>query len=93
MFQAASLLAICDLDMCNISELDRFPSSLERGASPKDPKTRWFLISQGDFEDVKLLMSTERIGSFCSYLWIDNLSNPMDRKTVRVSMEVVCTHR
>ena len=41
---------------------------------------------------IQLLLSTERIGVFSGYLFIDNLTNPIDCKYVRVSIEVVMAH-
>ena len=35
-------------------------------------------------------LSTTRIGVFQSYIYIDNLANPFDRKYISVSMEVPC---
>jgi hypothetical protein len=35
-----------------------------------------------------LALSTASMGVFSTYILIDNLDNPFDRKTVRVTMEV-----
>ena len=52
--------------------------------------TEGWLEKEGAMCEIPLFLSTERMGIFCAYLWIDNLANPIDRKCVRVSMEVCC---
>ena len=50
------------------------------------------LNTKGENKTLVVSLSTERIGVFSSYIYIDNLANPFDRKYIRVSMEVVMEH-
>jgi hypothetical protein len=50
------------------------------------------LHTKGENKTLLVSLSTERIGVFSSYIYIDNLTNPFDRKYIRVSMEVVMEH-
>jgi hypothetical protein len=54
--------------------------------------TEGWLEKEGSMCEIPLFLSTARMGIFCAYLWIDNLANPVDRKCVRVSMEVRTLH-
>ena len=47
------------------------------------------LTYAGDTKQVLLLLCTKDIGVFSTYIYVDNVSNPCDRKYIRVTIEVV----
>ena len=58
----------------------------------KEGHSKGKLNAKGDTITVEVMLVTSRIGVFNSYIYIDNLANPFDRKYISVSMEVVMEH-